>query len=62
MSKVHFLDYSREPDVLPGIDRLCNASGILKAISKGDSVAVKAAHGRTGQCHLRPARVRAQSG
>ena len=59
MSKVHFLDYSREPDVLRGIDGLCNASGILKAISKGDSVAVKVHMGELGNVtYIRPAFVR----
>jgi uncharacterized Fe-S center protein len=59
MSKVLFLDYSREPDVLRGIDGLCNASGILKTISKGDSVAVKLHMGELGNVtYIRPAFVR----
>jgi uncharacterized Fe-S center protein len=59
MSKVLFLDYSRDPEVLRGIDALCNASGILKAISKGDSVAVKVHMGELGNVtYIRPAFVR----
>ena len=33
MSKVLFLDYSKQVDVLPGIEGLCRESGIIKAIS-----------------------------
>jgi len=59
MSKVMFLDYSKEPAVLPGIERLCAESGILKAISKGDSVAVKLHMGELGNVtYIRPAFVR----
>jgi uncharacterized Fe-S center protein len=59
MSKVVFLDYSRETGVLPGIERLCRDSGILKAISKGDSVAVKLHMGELGNVtYIRPAFVR----
>jgi len=59
MSKVLFLDYSQEIDVLPGIERLCRESGILKAISRGDSVAVKLHMGELGNVtYLRPAFVR----
>ncbi len=58
-SKVYFLDYSREPDILPGIERLCRGSGMLKAISKGDSVAVKLHMGELGNItYIRPAFVR----
>jgi hypothetical protein len=59
MSKVVFLDYSKEPDILPGIERLCAESGILGAISKGDSVAVKLHMGELGNVtYIRPAFVR----
>jgi uncharacterized Fe-S center protein len=59
MSKVLFLDYSQEIDILLGIERLCRESGILKAISRGDSVAVKLHMGELGNVtHLRPAFVR----
>jgi uncharacterized Fe-S center protein len=59
MSEVKFLDYSKGPDVLPGIGRLCTESGILKAISKGDSVAVKLHMGEMGNVtYIRPAFVR----
>jgi hypothetical protein len=59
MSKVLFLDYSRETGVLPGIGSLCRESGILEAISKGDSVAVKLHMGELGNVtYLRPAFVR----
>jgi len=59
MSKVVFLDYSKEVDVLPGIEGLCAESGILKAISKGDSVAVKLHMGELGNVtYIRPAFVR----
>ncbi len=59
MSKVVFLDYSKEVGILPGIDRLCNASGILKSISKGESVAVKLHMGELGNVtYIRPAFVR----
>jgi len=59
MSKVLFLDYSKEVDVLPGVGSLCRESGILSAISKGDSVAVKLHMGELGNVtYLRPAFVR----
>ena len=59
MSKVTFLDYSKEPDVLPGIERLCAESAILKGVSKGDSVAVKLHMGELGNVtYIRPAFVR----
>ena len=59
MSKVLFLDYSKQVDVLPGIEGLCRESGILKAISKGDSVAVKLHMGELGNItYLRPVFVR----
>jgi len=59
MPKVLFLDYSQELDVLLGIERLCHESGILKAISKGDSVAVKLHMGEMGNItYIRPAFVR----
>jgi uncharacterized Fe-S center protein len=59
MSEVKFLDYSKGPDVLPGIERLCTESGILKVISKGDSVAVKLHMGELGNItYIRPAFVR----
>lgn len=59
MSKVVFLNYSKEPDILPGIDRLCRASGILEAISKDNSVAVKLHMGELGNVtYIRPAFVR----
>ena len=59
MSKVLFLDYSKDPDVLSGIDRLCRTSGILESMSRGDSVAVKLHMGELGNVtYIRPALVR----
>ncbi|MDM7998420.1 MAG: DUF362 domain-containing protein [Dehalococcoidia bacterium] len=59
MPKVLFLDYSRGVEILPGIERLCSESGILKAISRGDSVAVKVHMGELGNVtYIRPAFVR----
>ncbi|MBN2098848.1 MAG: DUF362 domain-containing protein [Dehalococcoidia bacterium] len=59
MSEVFFLDYSKEVDVLPGIEGLCAQSGILKGISKGDSVAVKVHMGELGNVtYIRPAFLR----
>lgn len=59
MSKVVFLDYSKEPDVLPGIERLCAESGVLQGITRGDSVAVKLHMGELGNVtYIRPAFVR----
>lgn len=59
MSKVIFLDYAKQVDVLRGIGQLCAESGILKSISKGDSVAVKVHMGELGNVtYIRPALVR----
>lgn len=59
MSQVVFLDYSKETEILPGIDALCRASGILGSISKGDSVAVKLHMGELGNVtYIRPTFVR----
>jgi uncharacterized Fe-S center protein len=59
MSKVHFLDYSKDADILPGMETLCRESGILKTVSKGDSVAVKVHMGELGNVtYVRPAFVR----
>ncbi len=56
MSTVAFLDYSKEEDVLPGIEKLCHRSGILKAVRRGDAVAVKLHMGELGNVtYLRPA-------
>lgn len=59
MSTVAFLDYSKEGDVLSGIERLCRRSGILRGVSKGASVAVKLHMGELGNVtYIRPALVR----
>jgi len=59
MSKVVFLDYSKGADILPSIEKLCLESGILNAISRGDSVAVKLHMGELGNVtYIRPAFVR----
>jgi uncharacterized Fe-S center protein len=59
MPKVSFLDYSKEADVLSGIERLCAESGILKAVTRGDAAAVKLHMGERGNVtYIRPAFVR----
>lgn len=59
MSEVLFLDYSKEGNVLRGIERLLDGSGTLKMISRGDSVAVKLHMGELGNItYLRPVFVR----
>ena len=59
MSKVFFFDYSKEEDVLSGIESLFMESGLLKLMPENGSVAVKLHMGELGNItYIRPPFVR----